>query len=44
MRVIYYFVDEADQIRLLFIYKKGVQDDLTAAQRKQLKAIKDRRG
>lgn len=42
VRVIYYFVDEAEQIRLLFIYRKGVQDDLTAAQRKQLKAIKDR--
>jgi len=42
VRVIYYFVDEADQIRLLLIYKKGIQDDLTAAQRKQLKAIKDR--
>lgn len=42
VRVIYYFVDEADQIRLLLIYKKGIQDDLTPAQRKQLKAIKDR--
>ena len=41
VRVIYYFVDEADQIRLLLIYKKGVQDDLSAVQRKQLKAIKD---
>lgn len=42
VRVIYYNVDEADQIRLLLIYKKGIQDDLTAAQRTQLKAIKDR--
>jgi mRNA-degrading endonuclease RelE of RelBE toxin-antitoxin system len=41
VRVIYYSVDEADQIRLLLIYKKGIQDDLTAAQRKQLRAIKD---
>lgn len=41
VRVIYYCVDEADQIRMLLIYKKGIQDDLTAAQRKQLKAIKD---
>lgn len=24
VRVIYYFVDEADQIRLLLIYKKGI--------------------
>ena len=42
VRVIYYFVDEADQFRLLFIYPKGIQDDLTAAQRKQLRAIKER--
>ena len=41
VRVIYYSVDEADQIRLLLIYKKGNQDDLTPAQRKQLRAIKD---
>lgn len=41
VRVIYYVVDEAGQVRLLLIYKKGIQDDLTAAQRKQLKAIKD---
>ncbi|SOO23495.1 Toxin higB-2 [Xanthomonas phaseoli pv. phaseoli] len=41
VRVIYYFVDEADQIRLLLIYKKGVQDDLTPSQKKVLKAIKD---
>jgi mRNA-degrading endonuclease RelE of RelBE toxin-antitoxin system len=42
VRVIYYCVDEADQIRLLLIYKKGVQDDLTPDECKQLKAIKDR--
>lgn len=41
VRVIYYLVDEAGQIRLLLIYKKGAQDDLTPAQRRQLKAIKD---
>ena len=41
VRVIYYVVDDFGQIRLLLIYKKGIQDDLTAAQRKQLKAIKD---
>ena len=41
VRVIYYFVDEAAQIRLLLIYKKGVQDDLTRSQRKHLKALKD---
>ena len=42
IRVIYYFVDDADQIRLLLIYKKGIQDDLTADQKKQLRAIKER--
>ncbi|MGB4860020.1 MAG: hypothetical protein WBP11_11935 [Dokdonella sp.] len=42
VRVIYYFVDEADQIRLLLIYRKGVQDDLTAGQKRQLRAIKER--
>ena len=42
VRVIYYFVDEAEQIRLLLIYKKGVQDDLTTRQKKQLREIKDR--
>lgn len=42
VRVIYYFVDEADQIRLLLIYRKGVHDDLTADQKKQLRAIKSR--
>ncbi len=42
VRVIYYFVDEADQLRMLLMYRKGIQDDLTAEQRKQLKAIKDR--
>lgn len=42
VRVIYYFVDEIDQIRLLLIYKKGIQDDLTARQKKTLKEIKER--
>jgi mRNA-degrading endonuclease RelE of RelBE toxin-antitoxin system len=42
VRVIYYSVDELDQVRLLLIYKKGIQDNLTPAQKKQLKSIKDR--
>ena len=42
VRIIYYCVDTAGQIRLLLIYPKGVQDDLTPQQKKQLKAIKDR--
>ena len=42
VRVIYYVVDEAEQIRLLLIYRKGIQDDLTKEQKKLLKEIKDR--
>lgn len=42
VRVIYYFVDEADQLRMLLMYRKGLQDDLTPDQRRQLKSIKDR--
>ena len=42
VRVIYYVVDEADQIRLLLIYKKGVKDDLTPSQKKLLRAIKEK--
>ena len=42
VRVIYYVVDEAEQIRLLLIYKKGVKDDLTPTQKKLLRAIKDK--
>lgn len=42
VRVIYYVVGEAGQLRMLLIYRKGVQDDLTPEQRKALKTIKDR--
>lgn len=42
VRVIYYFVDAADQLRMLLMYRKGIQDELTPDQRRQLKAIKDR--
>lgn len=41
VRVIYYFVDEADQFRMLLAYRKGIKDDLDAAEKKTLKAIKD---
>lgn len=33
VRVIYYHVTNASQIRLLLIYKKGKQDNLTEAQK-----------
>jgi mRNA-degrading endonuclease RelE of RelBE toxin-antitoxin system len=42
VRVIYYFVDQADQIRFLLIYRKGAKDDLTRSEKKQLRTIKDR--
>lgn len=39
IRVIYYHVMAAFQIRLLLVYKKGVQDDLTRAQLRVLRRI-----
>ena len=41
VRVIYYFVDEAEQFRMLLVYRKGIKDDLTAQEKKILKAIKE---
>jgi hypothetical protein len=37
VRVIYFFVTAAAQIRLIAIYKKGVKDDLNAGEKKVLK-------
>lgn len=42
VRVIYYHVMANSQIRLLLIYQKGIQDDLTEAQKKVLRAINER--
>jgi mRNA-degrading endonuclease RelE of RelBE toxin-antitoxin system len=42
VRVIYYHVMANSQIRLLLIYKKGIQDDLTEEQKKVLRAINER--
>lgn len=42
VRVIYYFVDEADQFRMLLIYSKADRDDLTKEQKKLLREIKER--
>lgn len=39
IRVIYYHVTAAFQIRLLLAYRKGVKDDLTPAQLKVLRLI-----
>ena len=42
VRVIYYYVLPDSQIRLLLIYQKGRQDDLTAEQKKILKQLNER--
>jgi mRNA-degrading endonuclease RelE of RelBE toxin-antitoxin system len=42
VRIIYYHVTPDSQIRLLLIYKKGIQDDLTAEQKKILRHINER--
>ena len=42
VRVIYYYVTLASQIRLLLIYKKGIQDDLSADQKKMLRQLNER--
>lgn len=38
-RVIYYYVAQASQIRMLLAYAKNEQEDLTADQRKALRRI-----
>jgi mRNA-degrading endonuclease RelE of RelBE toxin-antitoxin system len=40
IRVIYYYLDEMAQIRLLLIYRKGVKDDLTGKEKEVLRGIK----
>ena len=39
VRVIYYHVAEADQLRMLLIYRKGMKDDLTAAEKRALREL-----
>jgi len=41
VRVIYFYVTGAAQIRLIAIYKKGVKDDLNAAEKKVLKKLNE---
>jgi mRNA-degrading endonuclease RelE of RelBE toxin-antitoxin system len=36
VRVIYYYLSAAYQIRLILIYRKGIKDDLSAAEKKVL--------
>jgi mRNA-degrading endonuclease RelE of RelBE toxin-antitoxin system len=42
VRVIYYYLMANSQIRLLLIYQKGIQDNLTDAQKKILRTINER--
>ena len=42
VRVIYYHLTADYQIRLILIYKKGIQDDLTADQKKMLRQLNER--
>ncbi|QBR84722.1 hypothetical protein E3983_10325 [Legionella israelensis] len=42
VRIIYYYVMPDSQIRLLLIYQKGIQDNLTAEQKKILRHINER--
>lgn len=39
VRVIYFHVVAQSQIRLLLIYRKGVKDDLSAAEKKTLRKL-----
>ena len=41
MRVIYYHLNADAQIRLLLIYKKGMQDNLTEKQKKILRKLNE---
>lgn len=41
VRVIYYHVSADSQIRMILIYKKGIQDDLTPEQKKVLRTINE---
>lgn len=42
VRVIYYHVTIDSQIRLILIYKKGIQDNLNAEQMKMLRQLNER--
>lgn len=42
VRIIYYYLSAVAQIRLLLIYKKGIQDSLTADQKKFLRQLNER--
>jgi hypothetical protein len=39
VRVIYYHAAAAEQLRMLLIYRKGLKDDLTAAEKRTLREL-----
>jgi mRNA-degrading endonuclease RelE of RelBE toxin-antitoxin system len=41
VRVIYFYVTAAAEIRLIAIYRKGIKDDLNAAEKKTLKKLNE---
>ena len=41
VRVIYFYLTATAQIRLIAIYKKGIKDDLNAAEKKVLKKLNE---
>ena len=41
VRVIYFYVSARQQMRMLLIYRKGVKDDLSAAEKKVLRGLNE---
>lgn len=41
MRTIYFHAASQNQVRLLLIYRKGVKDDLSAAEKKVLRKLNE---
>jgi hypothetical protein len=42
VRVIYFYAVNQNQVRLLLIYRKGVKDDLSAAEKKILRKLNEK--
>ena len=41
VRVIYYYLADDAQIRMILIYRKGIKDDLTPAEKKTLRRLNE---
>ncbi len=41
VRIIYYYKVDISHIRLLLIYKKGIEDDLSESEKKVLRALNE---